>query len=128
MPTPKLLYHVAAEYIPDTGRDPVDEIDTDTEINPLILTGFKECRKANMQIPSLAVDTAFTFTDAVALLIFSDVPIHVRLVAAQTQVQNVRFFGWCADKETLTVKTTSVLISVPGVLPANLRILYVEKA
>lgn len=128
MPTKKLYYRVIAKTIPDTGREAVGELDTDQEAEPLVLSSFVGWKREALRVAAGAVDQAFTFTDAVAMLIFSDEPFHIRLAAGQKQTTNIRFFGWCANTELLTVNTTSVLISVPGANPANLDILFVEKA
>jgi hypothetical protein len=127
MATRKLTYRVQAKSIPDTGRDPVGELDTDLEAAPLILTSFVGWKRESLKIAAGTADQAFTFTDAVAMLVFADVPIQVRLAAGEAQPSNLRFFGWCADDAETSCHTTSILLSVPGADPANVEILFVEK-
>ena len=119
---------VIAESIPDTGREPVGLIDTDDEASPLVLTGFTGWTRRSVQIAAAAVDTPITFTQAVALQLFSDVPVDIRLASGESLVENIRYIGWMGDDEDDGGHGTSILVSVPGASAANLELLYIEQA
>ena len=128
MATKKLNVQVIAQITPDTGLEPICAVDTDSDaFAPLAITGFTEWRTAEIQLAAAAVDTAFTFTEAVAFLLFADEPISLKLAAGESELTNIRFAGWCADDEDDDVHSTSVLLSNPGASAAQVKVLYLEK-
>lgn len=127
--SPALLLQVIAGIRPDTGRSISCELDTnDSDFDPIVLTGFTKWRHERITVAAAVTDQAYTFTEAVGLIVFSSEPISWRLVAAQALVERVRFFGWVGDTALNDVHSTSVLLTNPGTETAHIDVIVIEKA
>ena len=128
MPSPSFLLQVIAGIRPDTGRVVDCELDTNDEASPLVLTGFQTWRHERVIVPPSTADQAFTFTNAIALVLFASAPIGVRLVAAQALLPNLRFYGWCADDSAESVHATSILLTNASTTESSyIDVLIIEK-
>lgn len=126
MASPSLTVRLIAELIPDTGADPSCELDTGVS-TPLVLDGFDQWTQHRVTVAPGAADQAVTFTAAIAILVFSDQPISIRLAAAETLVANTRLFAIVADDEVDEVHSTSILLTGNGSTEANVSVWILEK-
>lgn len=119
---------VILKAIPGTGREAVAELDTDQEDDPIVIGSVGEWQRRHIRLAPSASDTAFTFSNAVALEFFANRKFHLRLGSAQAQLTNIRSFGWSADDVTVAVHATSVLLSNPSSTdPVEIDVLFVER-
>lgn len=128
--TKKLSVQVLATHTPDTGREPRVVLDTNDEVaDALVMAGFSKWSEQDITLAASAADTAFSFTNAVGLLIFSDLPIGIRLAALEALIGNVRFYGWVNDKEIdSSTHATGVLLTNPSTeTAAKIRVIVIEK-
>ena len=122
--TPSMTFRTILEQVNDVGESAAKDVD-----ELLALSGIENWTAGQrLVLAAAAADQAVTFTDAVALFIFShDEPFKLRLASGGTLLANLRCFLLVGDTTTTAVHSTSVLLTGNGVSPASLEIWKVEK-
>lgn len=125
----RMSIQVLARYIADSGIEPKTVLDTTNDgFDALDVSGFVKHREEDFELAAAADDEEYAFTDAIGLLVFSDLPIGIRLADAESLVEKVRFFGWVNDGDIdHTTHTTSILLTNDNTGAANVRVVVIEK-
>jgi len=123
MATPAATMRLILEQIADTGESPETTYD-----ESFTLSGFEEDVTKRILLETADADVAVTFTDAIAVLVFSiDNPFKLRLAGGETLLANLRaFLVWCDDEDDEAL-STSVLLTGNGTNQARIRCLILEK-
>lgn len=112
------------EQYNDTGESPAKDFDERLQL--AAFTDHTPGRRLQLQADD--EDRPFTFTNAVALLIFShDEPFALRLAADETLMSGLRMFVVWGDAVDGEVVSTSVLLTGNGETDSDLEIWIIEK-
>lgn len=122
-------FRFLVDLFSDLGRDSSFHLDTNEDASPLLLENFKECTQQKKVIGPAEVDIAVAIPeDIIALVVYSDQPIKMRLAAAETQMNNMRLFTAIGDDELDTLLASgSILLSGNGSNEAIVRIIQLVK-
>lgn len=114
---------IIAELRGDTGQIPQKVLD-----KTLSLSGFTDATVRSLQLGAAADDYQLTFTNAVALIIFSsNYAFSARLDTGETLVENARELILMADDTNDGLIAGPVLLTGNGTYPCDLEIWIVEK-
>lgn len=111
------------------NRDDTGEAVSKKLCEALVLSGYTQADMSKyIALAAAAADQAVTFTDAVAIILFShDNPFQLRLAGGETLLSNLRCFViWCDDTDD-EAHSTSVLLTGNGASIANLEAIIIEK-
>jgi hypothetical protein len=117
------------ELITQSGNDPACSFDSDEEvIGGLQITGDFIDRQQRVKIGPAEVDTAVAIPDSIALLVYSDQPVDMRLAGAETPMTSGRIWAMGGTDETQELLTArNLLFSGNGTNEAVVFIWSIEK-
>ncbi len=129
MATRSAILRILAQIVEDTGNEAGVDLDSDAMggIPSLLLTGIEEDDIKTIRLGPNATNQAVAWTDAVMVLLFSDIAIDLRLAGGESLVENVRFFGFCTADLDDGAHQSGILLSGRGDATATVKILIVEQ-
>tara|TARA_R110000824_G_scaffold54028_3_gene149080 strand:- start:550 stop:921 length:372 start_codon:yes stop_codon:yes gene_type:complete len=118
-----------AEMITQLGADPACAFDSDVEVAAgLQLTGWKTDFQKRTLIGPAEVDTAIAIPDAIALIVYSDQPVSMRLTGGEVLMPNGRLWTMMADDEDDAIlPARDLLFSGNTTTEANVFVWVIEK-
>jgi hypothetical protein len=117
------------ELVTQAGNDPSCVLDTDEETTAgLSLTGFDTLVPGQViQVGPSDIDVPFAISDALAVVVFSDIAVKMRLAAAEKQMNGLLWAFQGADELNEMLAAGSLLFTGDTANTANVTIWVIEK-